>query len=231
MDQLLVTMLIARIAINFSCGVLLFKSWMKSNKKYLSDFPFVFSLMFFTLAFAKAFDAYIAISFVPQDTTETFFRWIQARYAIMAVNTLEMLAIVLIIWFRSRKKTTFSIFSAYAMAWLLVLMLTTTYDAISKSVSYMVVPVLIALIATFVFTYRNKRLVNKFNSLYVAIGTIIYAGSQFIRPLLLSSGQGWGYTWLGELIDLLGWLIIFWGFFKPAISIKKEINLEKTVIS
>lgn len=204
---------------------------MKSKKRYFSDFPFVFTLMFFTLAFAKAFDTYIAMTFVPQDTTVTFFRWIQARYAVMAVNTLEMLAIVLIIWFRSSKKSIFLIFSAYTMAWLLVLLLTSTYDEISKSVSYMVVPVLVALIATFIFTYRYKRLANKFNSLYVAIGTIIYAGSQFIRPFLSSFGSGWGYGWVGELIDLFGWLIIFWGFFKPALSIKKEVNLEKNLLS
>ncbi|HME56023.1 MAG TPA: hypothetical protein VKM55_27720 [Candidatus Lokiarchaeia archaeon] len=204
---------------------------MKSKKRYLSDFPFVFSLMFFTLAFAKAFDAYIANTFMPQDSTLTFFRWIQLRYGVMAVNTLEMLAIVLIIWFRSKKKTNFFIFSMYAMAWILVLMLTSTYDEISKSVSYMVVPVLVALIATFIFTYRHKRLASKFNSLYVAIGTIIYAGSQFIRPFLIAIGPGWGYGWLSEIIDLFGWLIIFWGFFKPAISIKKEIAIEKTLIS
>ncbi len=94
---------------------------------------------------------------------------------------------------------------------------------------YLVAPVLILLVATFLFTYIQKRLTNKFNSLHVTIGTVVYVVSQVIRPALGSIGDGdWGLTWIGEVIDLVGWLFIFRGFIEPSIQAKKR-GLEQSL--
>nr|MDO8110755.1 hypothetical protein [Candidatus Sigynarchaeota archaeon] len=232
MDLELLITLILRIIVSFACGGLLLRSWLRSKKRFFSDFPFVFSLMFFTLAVAKIIDAFIAAAFVPGDPSMAFLSWIRLRYSVMAINTIEMLAIILIIWFRSKRKASILIFSGYSLAWILVLLVASSYETISKTLSYLVVPVMIALIFTFVFTYRQKRLVNKFNSLVVAIGTIIYAASQFIRPSLTNMGSSaWGLTWLSELIDLIAWALIFWGFFKPAMPIKKDAEYQEEIVA
>ncbi len=232
MELELLIAFILRIIVSFACGGLLLRSWLHSKKRYFSDFPFVFSLMFFTLAMAKIFDTFIAAAFIPGDPSMAFLSWIRLRYTVMAINTIEMLAIVLIIWFRSKRKASILIFSGYSLAWFIVLLVASNYETISKSLSYLVVPVMIALIFTFVFTYRQKRLVNKFNSLVVAIGTIIYAASQFIRPALTNIGSSaWGLTWLSELIDLIGWMFIFWGFFKPAVPIKADVEYQEKIVT
>jgi hypothetical protein len=221
---------VLRIILHAACGVLLVKNWLQGKKRFYSDFPFVLSLVFFTLAAAKAFDLGIFMVYTPADTSVAFLGWIRLRYVVMALNTIEMLAILLIIWFRARRGWSTSIFTVYSAAWGLMLLFAPTYEAISRSLLYFAVPVIISLILTFLFTYRQKRLVNKFNSLTVAIGTIIYAISQSIRAPLMSIGPGtWGLVWVSEIIDLAAWTIIFWGFFKPSVPILNQVKIENTL--
>jgi hypothetical protein len=229
MDNVLFTIVLLRVVVHFSCGVLLLRSWMSSKKHYISDFPFVLALMFLTLFVAKGVDLYIMASFTPASTLVAYFIMLRLRYVIMALNTIEMLVIVLFIWNRSRNKVNIGIIAGYTAAWAIWLFFVNDFFSLSKSV-YLVVPVMILMVATFIFTYVQKRLTSKFNSLHVAIGVIVYVVSQLLRPALVTIGGGdWGMSWLCEVIDLAGWMLIFWGFIERSIQLKKR-NVEPSMV-
>lgn len=219
MDIELTLLLMTRIIILLACGLLLVKSWMASNKRFLSDFPFVFALIFFAFMVGKMVDLYIQMNFGPQDTSPAFLAATRARYIVMAVYMVGLIGSVLLIWFKSKKRANLGILSGYAATFVAVALLAPDYQSLSMSLTYLVFPVIVILTFTFFFTHHLKRLRNKFNSLVVAIGCIITAISHVIRPSLIKMGTGgWGLSWICEVIDLVAWAFIFWGFFKPPVA-------------
>lgn len=215
-----------RVVIFLLCGLVLLKSWLVSKKRYFSDFPFVLALMFLTLFVGKCIDLYIVVNFTRSSTSAEYFTVLSFRYVILAINTVEMLFSVLIIWNRPRVLVNLGIIAGYSAVWIVWLLSAKDFSSLSRSL-YLVAPVLILVVATFVFTYFQKRLTSKFNSLHVTIGTVVYVVSQLLRPALANIGGGeWGLSWICEVIDLVGWLFIFWGFIEPSLQAKKR-GLEK----
>ncbi len=228
MDIIALIIVPVRVVVFLLCGLVLLKSWLVSKKRYFSDLPFVLALMFLTLFVGKCIDLYILVNFTSSSTSAEYLAVLSIRYVIMAINTVEILSAVLIIWNRSRVLVNLGIIAGYSAVWIVWLLSAKDFSSLSRSL-YLVAPVLILLVATFLFTYFQKRLTNKFNSLHVTIGTIVYVVSQVIRPSLANVGGGdWGLTWIGEIIDLVGWLFIFRGFIEPSIQAKKR-GLEQAL--
>jgi len=222
MDIEITILLSSRIVILFACGLLLLKSWMGYNKRFLSDFPFVFALIFFAFMLGKVVDMYIMMNFGPQDTSPVFLDVTRIRYVVMADYMTGLIGSVLLIWFKPKKRANLAILSSYAAVLVATALLAPDYQSLSMSLTYFVFPVILVLTFTFFFTYRLKWLMNKFNSLVVAIGCIITAVSHAIRPSLIKMGTGgWGLSWICEVIDLVAWVFIFWGFFRPPIATRK----------
>ncbi len=230
MDIELTLIVSSRIVILFACGLLLFKSWMGCNKRYVSDFPFVFSLIFFSLVLGKIVDLYIQLNFGPLDISPAFLLVTRIRYLLMAVYMTGLIGSALIIWMKSRTRANLGILAGYATVWVAVALLSPDYQSLSMSLAYLVFPVILVLTFTFFFTYRQKRLQNKINSLVVAIGCVITAFAHVIRPSLIKLGTGgWGLSWICEIIDLVAWVFIFWGFFKPSMPARKVAEDARTV--
>jgi hypothetical protein len=222
MDAIALIIVPVRVVVFLLCGLVLLKSWVVSKKRYFSDLPFVLALMFLTLFVAKCIDFYILVNFTSSSTSAEYLAVLSIRYVIMAINTIEILFAVLIVWNRSRVLVNLGIIAGYSAVWTLWLLSAKDFSSLSRSL-YLVAPVLILLVATFTFTYFQKRLTSKFNSLHVTIGTVIYVVSQIIRPALANMGGGdWGLSWISEIIDLVGWLFIFRGFIEPTIQAKKR---------
>ncbi|MBN2152620.1 MAG: hypothetical protein JW839_14295 [Candidatus Lokiarchaeota archaeon] len=230
MDIELTIVVSGRIVILLACGLLLLKSWLNCNKRFLSDFPFVYALVFFSLVVGKAIDLYIQVNFGPEDYSAAFLATTRVRYVVMAVTMTVLIGSVLIIWFRSKTRANLGILAGNAAIWALVVVFAPDYQSLSMSLTYLVSPVILILTFTFVFTYRQKRLMNKFNSLVVAIGCVITAAAHLMRPLLIRVGTGgWGLSWICEIIDLIAWTFIFWGFFKPPVHVQKVHEELSTV--
>ncbi|MEX2680336.1 MAG: hypothetical protein Q6373_001940, partial [Candidatus Sigynarchaeota archaeon] len=141
---------------------------------------------------------------------------------VMAIYMTGFIGSVLLIWFKSKKRANLGILSSYASVFVATALLAPDYQSLSMSLTYFVFPVILVLTFTFFFTYRLRRLMNKFNSLVVAIGCVITAISHVIRPSLIKIGTGgWGLSWICEIIDLIAWIFIFWGFFRPPVSTRK----------
>ncbi|MEX2716902.1 MAG: hypothetical protein Q6353_008580 [Candidatus Sigynarchaeum springense] len=222
MDIELTILLSSRIVILFACGLLLLKSWMGCSKRFLTDFPFVFALIFFAFMLGKVVDLYIQMNFGPQDASPAFLAITRIRYIVMAIYMTGFIGSVLLIWFKSKKRANLGILSSYASVFVATALLAPDYQSLSMSLTYFVFPVILVLTFTFFFTYRLRRLMNKFNSLVVAIGCVITAISHVIRPSLIKIGTGgWGLSWICEIIDLIAWIFIFWGFFRPPVSTRK----------
>jgi hypothetical protein len=231
MDLWLLITYIARIIVSMASGAVLLTSWARGGKRYLSDFPFLMAIVFFTLAVGKMVDLYIAGTFGRSVESVIFFSWLRARYLIIAINIAEMLIVIMIIWFKSRTRLQLAILAGYGAAWALLLVTDQTYDAFTLSNSIMLTPVIIAMIGTFLFIQHQKRLTNKLNAKLIAIGTIVYAISSLLQPTFATIGGGeWGLLPLNEVIDLVGWLLIFAGFFIP-IRLSQQAAKHQHILS
>lgn len=214
--------LILRIIVMFICSFLLFMKWYKSEKRYLTDFPFIFGLLFATIGFAKIFDTYLAVNFGHDSPLPIFFVIMKFRYLFMALTFIELLVTQLVIWFRWNKRAQVGLLSIYSGLWAWILIAAPNYDALVANTSYLMVPLTLFVIFTFLFIYHQKRLPT-FHALYFAIGVIGTVISQVLRPVLLGIGDSeWGMNWLNEVIDLVSWVIIFFAFvIKPRYETKK----------
>ena len=76
------------------------------------------------------------------------------------------------------------------------------------------------MIITFLFTYYTKRLTNV-HGLLIALAAIVVLVSQVVRPMLkgvaVSIIMPSGLAWAANLIAVLGWIILYFGFkLKPS---------------
>ncbi|MHA1847210.1 MAG: hypothetical protein ACTSXU_06155 [Promethearchaeota archaeon] len=206
------SIIIARIFILIINGAILLRIWLKSSKRYFTDFPFWFALTFFTLGISKLIDFYIGFVSNDMDSTNQLLFILKFRYFFFALTVGELIMVLLIIWFKNKRSVQVSILSLYSILWFFIIIYSRDYESLTKSSSIILLPAIIFIIFTFLFIYRQKRL-PKFHALYVAVGTIIYTISQILRPFMVRIGDTkWGLMWVCEIIDLAAWLIIFLGF-------------------
>lgn len=169
------------------------------------------------------------MNFGPFETSIGYLMLIRTRYIFMALTTSIVILITVIIWFRSKKKLQISLLFGYILSWLFLLTFVQEYQVLSKIGIYMSLIPIISWTITFIFVHFQKRLRNKLNASWIAIGTVIYLASQLLRNMLLSIGPGeWGLSWVAELIDLIGWTIIFLGFYRIHGSTKKNMHNNVT---
>lgn len=223
----LIAIMAIRIVVHFALSCILLVKWSRSEKKYLTDFPFLFGVIFMTPAISKTFDLYLGNAFARDDTGTLFFNLMRVRYAITAVNLVFLLVALLVIWFRDKRKVQSAILGGYIAAWVVMLAVAPDYDTLSNALPWLVTPLTILVIATFAFIHAQKRLQSQFNALVVAIGTLIYAVGSVLYPVLTGTGTtGWGYGSIAEVVNLAGWTIMFLGFVK----IKRPLKRKQEVL-
>ena len=212
----------------FSLGTILFRKWLHQNQKYYSDFPFLNSLGFYFYAIGKIFDIYLYIKFRYNDTSGVIkdsqvLALAKARFLLSPVVVLiPYLILMLVIWFQGKKKLQIGIGLGWALISIFAVLIARSYPQLLIINAAIAFPPIFLSIITFGIINHQKRL-PQINSLILMIGWSLYVVSQLIRSIWVNLGSGtWGLSYVGELIEMVTFVIIGIGFLIPAFYQKSE---------
>jgi len=212
----------------FILATILFKKWMNQNQKYYSDFPFLNSLGFYFYAIGKLFDIFLYIEFQSNDTSGVIndsqvLAFAKARFLLSPVIVLiPYLILMLVIWFQGKKKLQIGLGLGWALISIIAVLLANSYPQLLIVNAIIAFPPIFLSIITFGIINHQKRL-PQINSLILMIGWSSYVVSQLIRSIWVTLGSGtWGLSYVGEMIEMVTFVIIGIGFLIPAFYDKSE---------
>lgn len=219
-DSKLVIAIIVREIVLILLGSYLMLRWLKAEKRFFTDFPFLMAVTTFILFVAKLYDLYLFNYFGDLDLNAYFIDdpnilWLaKARWLLMLANVVPMISLLLSIWLADYdKKYLYAIISVYVGFWTIYFIVVPSFDLIRNVHYILLMPLIFLSILTYFFLYKNKR-VPEIHSLILAIAWILYLISSIIRPtILISIGDPpWGMSWVGEILDIINWIIMTLGF-------------------
>ena len=212
----------------FSLGTILLRKWMNQKQKYYTDFPFLNSLGFYFYAIGKIFDIYLYIRFRTNDTSGIIsdiqvLTFAKARFLLSPVIVLiPYVILMLVIWFQGKKKLQIGIGFGWALISIIAVLIAQSYPQLLIMNAIIAFPPILLSIITFGIINHQKRL-PQINSLILMIGWSSYLVSQLIRSIWVTLGSGtWGLSYVGELIEMVTFVIIGIGFMIPAFYHKSE---------
>ena len=198
-------------------GIYLLAQWVKLEKKYTSDIPFLFGVGLLLLIPGVIIDILFSLSIVGYGLI------INIRYALDLVCMLLFLGSLLSVWMASRVKLRYIVITIMTVVSVTFMMFIPCVDSTSGLDTFHAIislPSIIIVIITFLFTYLTKRLTNV-HGLLISIAAIIVLISQVARPLLkplaVSEITPLGLAWVANLIGIAGWIVLYFGFkYKPS---------------
>ncbi|MHA1718158.1 MAG: hypothetical protein ACTSWX_00205 [Promethearchaeota archaeon] len=219
----------------FSLGTILINKWFHQKQRYYSDFPFLNSLGFYFYAIGKIFDIYLYIRFRSNNTSgiindSVALVFAKTRFLLSPVIVLiPYVILMLVIWFEGKKKIQIGIGTVWALISVLAVLFARSYPQLLIINALIAFPPIFLSIITFGIINHQKRL-PQINSFILMIGWSLYVGSQLIRSIWVKLGSGtWGLSYVGELVEMLTFIIIGIGFMIPAFySKEKQSIINKT---
>ncbi len=205
-------------------GSYLIRKWNSQTKKYWFDFPFLMSLTFFFYALGKIYDFVLYYIYNDISNLEQFYTTgntieliVKFRFILSPIIVIApFLVLMMIIWFGERRKLQIGIVTSWLVGSILGLLLGKTYSQLLLVNAIVILPINVLSIVSFFIIHHQKKL-PEINSLLIAIGWFAFSVGQLIRPLWATIGTGnWGYTWLGELVELIPLIVTGLGFVIPA---------------
>ncbi|MHA1229263.1 MAG: hypothetical protein ACTSRP_08665 [Candidatus Helarchaeota archaeon] len=190
-------------------GIYLLKEWIKLEKKYTSDLPFLMGISVLFLIPGTIIDINVIIFSI-----EPCFIY-NIRYSLDLIAIQLILGAMLSIWMSSKVKIRYTIVISASVLFITVLMLLPS-DVIYLDIAAAIItlPTLISMIITFMFTYFTKRLRNV-NGLLISIAAIVIIIGSIIRPFLktiaISPIMPYGLSWFTNLTLIIGWFLMYFG--------------------
>jgi hypothetical protein len=173
---------------------------------------------FTALAISKIFDVFLYQMFYGEAPEIQYLVghpglvFVAARWLFILVVSVPLLYANLRVWVAERERARLAIVGVYSAVFIVLILQANTFASLNALTPYMVFPVAVVTIVTFLFTYARKRLPNV-HGLLVGLGWVAYLITNSLRPLLLGDGTGaFGSASFAELLDMLAWLVIFAGF-------------------
>lgn len=225
-DPLLTISIIAREIVLIFLGFFLLNKWLKSEKRFFTDLPFLMALTTFILIVAKAYDLYLYNLFGDYNfeiyiATDPVLIWYaKIRWLVILANTVPMVGLLLSIWMADYdKKYLYLTLIIFISSWTIYIVVVPTFGLIKDIHVFLLLPIILLSIITYLFLYKYKRL-PEIHSLIISIAWIAYLISSILRPFLMTIGEPpWGLVWVSELMDLIIWCIMTLGFvIKPNYS-------------
>lgn len=211
LDINLVSIIILRSIILTLFGTFLLSKWLRAEKRFYSDFPFIMAITMFILVGAKIFDLFLYeyfsdLNFEKYTTEDPVLLWLpKTRWLLMTFNTLPLLYLMLIIWFNESTKTRSAIFASFTIFWTVYIITVPVFSFLKNSIMFLILPIAILSAFTYFWVFQHKRM-PKVHGLIAGISWIAYILSTFIRPILSEIGDPpWGLYWVAEVIDLIIW--------------------------
>ncbi len=228
--DLLIVMLI-RIAFLFAGGVYLFYKWVKAPRRYFSDFPFLMGISFTALGASKVFDIalysmFLDVNYANLAVWDERLVFGYVRWLMMLVVSAPLLYANLKVWAADHPRLRLFLVGGHTVGFAILILQAQSFAFLNALTSWLILPLALITILTFLFIYKQKRLPNV-HGLLVGIGWLGYVFSSYIRPILMRVGNPpWGLVIIAEILDLAMWVVIFLGFvLKPKFSRPKEIPL------
>lgn len=225
-DPLLALTIIIREIVLLILGLFLFYKWIKSEKRFYTDLPFLMALTTFILVLAKAYDLYLFNLFGDYEfelyfTADPVLIWFaKARWLLMLANTVPMVGLLLSIWLADYDKNyLYLLLLVFISFWTIYIAIVPTFELIKNIHVFLLLPIIILSIMTYLFLYKHKRL-PEVHSLIISIAWVAYLISSFLRTFFLTIGDPpWGIVWVSEIFDLIIWAVMTLGFIiKPRYS-------------
>jgi len=218
-DPLLAISIIAREIVLVFLGFFLLNKWLKSEKHFFTDLPFLMALTTFILIVAKAYDLYLFNLFGGYDfeiyiAIDPILIWYaKIRWLLILANTVPMVGLLLSIWMADYdKKYLYLTLIIFISSWTIYIVVVPTFGLIKDIHVFLLLPIIILSIVTYLFLYKYKRL-PEIHSLIISIAWIAYLISSILRPFLMTIGEPpWGLVWVSEIMDLIIWCIMTLGF-------------------
>ncbi|MBD3228136.1 MAG: hypothetical protein GF329_08100 [Candidatus Lokiarchaeota archaeon] len=209
-DVLFLTTTIMKAIVFIIIGVYLLNQWLKLEKKYTSDIPFLFGVGVLFLVPGTIIDSLVIANLIGISYI------INIRYAFDVVCVILFLGSLLSVWIAEKVKLRyFTIITLASVPTIFFLMMPTNLIYLDTLNSLVSLPGIIIVIVTFLFTYFTKRLTNV-HGLLISISAIVVLISQVMRPFLktiiLTPFMEFGLAWLANLIAVVGWIICYFGF-------------------
>lgn len=192
----------------FGFSIMLFIQWLKSEKRSIKDFKFLFGLQFFFLACAKVFDMYLTnemgtleVLSDPANLPSLKLRWI-----LMVANIVPVFSMLVFVWFNKSIKKQIIFNAVFIVTSLLLILFAPSYVFLQALLVIMLLPIVILSIITFFNLHKHRRL-PQFNSLLMAISQILYLVMQIIRPVLISTSIAHDINYIiSECIEIAIWI-------------------------
>ncbi len=226
-DWLLIIISSLRVFTMDVISLLLFKKWMKAERRFLTDIPFLMGMFFLLFGIAKIIDVYIYYTFT-LDQARTpegeLFNIGKTRAVFLALESIPMWTLAMLIWAPNKKKIQFSVIAIVSIIYLYLILMMQDYRDLMISVPIIVIPVIIIHIITYIFLYSGRRL-PVINSKWLIIGfTWMLINSLLFGLFRTPEPQPWGYVWIHESIELVIVIILGYGFLTPS---KYAVIFEK----
>lgn len=234
---LVITILLARIGLLLLMGVYLFTRWLRQERQYLSDIPFLFAVFFLLVFFGKGYDLLHDLTFHFTDHLSFLFI-LKLRFiiAVMSIAPMYYLSIGMILFFLSlsdqfkalrrkqvSKRIQNIIFLAVVSTELCVILFWLNVETSGVILPVIVIPSFFTVVLVFYFAHINQRL-SQVRPLVLTIAFALYLISQIIRPIFRSLfGNTSLYILVVESIDLLLFFLIFGGLIKS----KSDLHYQK----
>lgn len=218
---LLLTGMFLKEGLYVSLGYVLLRQWIKSEKRYYSDLPFLLGLAFSLMAVFSSFDVLWVLYIVPYETFANQIL-IVIQYAMMTVVIVILFISMMNIWFEKKpklRKTVISVWSVVIpLGFFIGIFL--NYEIIMALIAFFALPTFLLLGVTFLFAYSQKRLGN-IHPLYVGIGALIGMLSYVFHMIFTELGVPYVdiYTtlsFIGLFIECLAYSGFLVGFLKQA---------------
>jgi hypothetical protein len=220
--------IIIRIIILSITTFYLLKKWFKQEAQYLSDIPFLLSLFFLILTFGKAVDIFWDMTFNIFNE-DIVLLLLKIRFITIILEVAPLIYLGLEIFFfrledkfqKLKNKTymnklRFRIITLIVIIELAVVITAPENNMLAILLPVIVIPSLLGIVYIFFLAYRLNRL-TVVKPKILMIGFFLYLISNILRPVIQKIfGDNATYISLAELIDIIVFIVIFWGLYKKS---------------
>ncbi|MHA1269534.1 MAG: hypothetical protein ACTSPY_07070 [Candidatus Helarchaeota archaeon] len=190
-------------------GIYLLREWIKLEKKYTSDLPFLLGIAILFLIPGGIIDIIVMTYSLGPSLLYNI------RYALDLIGSQLILGAMLSVWMATRVRLRYIIvISASVIFTVIFLLIPSEVILLDIASAVITLPTLISLIVTFTFTYFTKRLTNV-HGLLISIAALTVIIGSIIRPLLkitaVSPLMPYGLSWITNLTVICGWVMMYFG--------------------
>lgn len=190
---------IFKVIVQLSFGIILFRKWITAENHFYTDIPFLFSITLLSIGSGEFIDVLIDGGLV----TLTLLEY-KIRLLVILPASVAIVFFISMIWLREAEKKIIAITSIYGTAYAITVLLATSIETLMFYISILLAIMMLPGIITFLIIWLLKRLPNV-NSFLIFLGATIILIGQLAEGVFLPPS----YLWVSELIDLVGWSLMF----------------------